>query len=59
MNARYASVSPISPPISDIRYEKHQSDTIPYLEPCIITHYDDTNAKVLTYNTIIMILQKK
>jgi len=29
MNARYARVSPISPPISDIRYEKPPSDTIP------------------------------
>jgi len=28
MNARYARVSPISPPISDIRYEKPSSDTI-------------------------------
>ena len=36
MNARYARVSPISPPISDIRYEKppirYDSD-IRYLEP--------------------------
>jgi len=29
MNARYARVSPTSPPISDIRYEKPPSDTIP------------------------------
>ena len=29
MNARYARVSPISPSISDIRYEKPPSDTIP------------------------------
>ena len=28
MNARYARVSPISPLISDIRYEKPPSDTI-------------------------------
>jgi len=28
MNARYARVSSISPPISDIRYEKPSSDTI-------------------------------
>ena len=32
MNARYACVSPISPPISDIRYEKHSSDTIPIFD---------------------------
>ena len=29
INARYARVSPISPPISDIRYEKTSSDKIP------------------------------
>jgi len=29
MNARYARVSPISPLISNIRYEKPPSDTIP------------------------------
>ena len=29
MNARYALVSPISPPISDIRYEKPPSGMIP------------------------------
>ena len=29
MNVRYARVSPISPMISDIRYEKTPSDTIP------------------------------
>jgi len=29
MNARYARVSPISPPIFDTRYEKPPSDTIP------------------------------
>jgi len=29
MNAWYARVSPISPPISDIRYEKTPSNTIP------------------------------
>ena len=29
MNARYVRVSPISPPISDIRYENPPSDTIP------------------------------
>ena len=29
MNARYARVSLISLQISDIRYEKHPSDTIP------------------------------
>jgi len=29
MNAQYARVSPTSPPISNIRYEKHPSDTIP------------------------------
>jgi len=28
MNARYARVSPISTPISDIQYEKRTSDTI-------------------------------
>jgi len=32
MNARYACVSLISPPISDIRYEKVPSDTIPISE---------------------------
>jgi len=30
MNARYARVSPISPPIFYIRYEKPTSDTMPY-----------------------------
>ena len=29
MNAQYARVSPISLPISDIRYKKTPSDTIP------------------------------
>jgi len=29
MNARYARVAPLSPPISDIWYEKPPSDTIP------------------------------
>ena len=29
MNARYACVSPISPPIPDIRYEKLPFDIIP------------------------------
>ena len=29
MNVRYARISPISPPIPDIRYEKLPSDMIP------------------------------
>jgi len=29
MPARYARVFPISPPISEVRYEKPSSDTIP------------------------------
>ena len=37
MNARYARVSLISPLISDIRYEKTPSGTIPIsdIEPCL------------------------